>query len=287
MNECEFPTLSGLAGRAGHGGMGDHSRQHSSGKAKKAKLKQQRLRDTERAAHREELAASDVKLGDLSEKQVRAHVFVDTGRGTRPLRILLRLKPISTAGSSTVTQPVEPLVTTEMVTIDCAAISSISKVRVALSQTCKEKSARSAAEGWCRACSDCERLLTSAQAWDANLCTELFLALQQAMQSGPLQASKAARFALLRKWCGDASIDHPHAQAAASILVATEIALERGIRFSDNQRACVIKWRKAFTKAFPTHEDQQDPDQRPDHGPDHAISVSPRSRRAQTETRSI
>ena len=49
-----------------------------SGKAKKNRLKLQREGEAERRARREALAASPEKLGDLSDKAVRAHVFVDS-----------------------------------------------------------------------------------------------------------------------------------------------------------------------------------------------------------------
>ena len=247
-----------------------------SGKQKKAALQQQRLREREKSARREALAESDERLGDLNtEKLIRAHCFVDTGRGTREARVLLRLRlcskdrPAAAADSSPRRQPTPQLTPAEKA--EKAAKASIAKVRERLSATCTQKSAREAAEEWRHACTDCVQLLRRASpsaadangagsGWSAALCTELYLALQQAMQSGPLQAHKAARFALLRKWCSNAGgagattaaalLEHPHAQAAALLLDAIEASIAQGIALSENQRVNAAKWRKEFGKAF-------------------------------------
>ena len=247
-----------------------------SGKAKKRQLQQNRERQRERSAQREALANSDERLGNLTEKLIRAHCFVDTGRGTRAARVLLRLRLVSMDVRSShqddaVRQPAPPpppLTAEEKA--EKAAKASIAKVRSALSSTVKQRP-RDAADTWRRACASCHPLLLRAappppegneaaeqggSGWSPALCTELFLALQQAMQSGPLQASKTARFALLRKWVGnDACGQHPDVDAPASLLDAAEAAIAHQISWTENQRMGVQKWRKEFLKAFPPRQE--------------------------------
>jgi hypothetical protein len=111
-----------------------------------------------------------------------------------------------------------------------------------------------AAADWMRACSECSHLLGAACSigtpWGGQSCAALFVTLQLAMQTGPLHASKAARFGRLRGWCGGLS-EHPHARAVWELLAAAERAVCRGIELSDRQAAQIERWRRDLVRAFP------------------------------------
>ena len=163
------------------------------------------------------------------------------------VKLRLRL-PMRDAGIAQSAQP-------ETEHADREALQRVTALQVRLANLNKQPSSSTAAASeWASACGEGACLLSAACSsdapWSARACVPLFAAIQLALQTGPLFATKPARFGLLRGWCGGLA-DHPHAQAAAELLTAAERALAHGIMLSERQASLIARWRHEQQRAFP------------------------------------
>ena len=184
---------------------------------------------------------------------VRARIFIEQPAadeaGSSGFRLKLRLDEKGMLrGSAAATSVPTPCV------VDEAATAKMMKLAVELSASL---SGSPPTAGWCSACGDgaklFDQLWADGVAFPADTCAALFGCLQQALQTGPMQASKAGRFGLLRAACGGVP-DHPHARAVCQLLGAARAADARGAAFGERQRAQVQRWGADFERAFPAEE---------------------------------
>ncbi len=246
---------SGRSRGRSHGVAHPHAglrRTNSSGKAKKAVLQAQRRRDAEKAAAPDE---------DEQPGPVRARIHTMTWRSGG--RVILRLTLRSSLFAPACGPHEQPAATSAgdgggaaQDEADRRLQRRVAQVTAALSRTSGLKPAL-AGPAWADACAECARVLDGAaesaaagRGASAAACNSLFLAVQQAVQSGPMTASKAGRFGLLRKACGGVS-EHPHARVAGTLLASARRAVDAGISFSENQAAGIARWNVEYAKAFP------------------------------------
>ena len=169
---------------------------------------------------------------------VRCHLFVDSADDGTPYVALKLRQPFVSLSQAAASSPVSER--------ERAAIAWLDGTLSRLNSLPPD----AAAAEWASACGKCSQLLTAAHKWGASSAASLFSTVQLALQTGPLKASKAARFGLLRGWCGGLA-DHPHARAASDLLAAAERAVSRGIELSERQIALIERWSGELQRAFP------------------------------------